>query len=152
MSNAAPAAYEPHDLLAYSLKHANKRLTEMTDTALGSLDIDGKDFGVLRVLVGAGLPSQQQVAETLGVDRTTMVAVLDRLEAKGVVARRPDPNDRRRNVVEVTERGLTIFQQADKAYAAVEQEFLASVTPTAARHFRQVLRAVTSAGPEASQE
>jgi DNA-binding MarR family transcriptional regulator len=143
MSNAS--AYEPQDLLAYLLKHATRRLTELTDAALAPLDIDGKDFGVLRVLIARKLPSQQQVAETLSVDRTTMVAVLDALESKGIVTRRPAPNDRRRNVVELTERGLELFRQAEKIYADTEREFLAEVTAESAAHFRAVLRAVTKA-------
>jgi DNA-binding MarR family transcriptional regulator len=142
MSNAA--AYEPHDLLGYLLKHATRRLTEMSDAALGAHGIDSKDFGVLRVIKGKKLASQQQVAETLGVDRTTMVAVLDALEAKGIVSRRPDPGDRRRNVVELTDRGQAVFHEAEQAYAATEEKFLAQVTPDAAGHFRAVLRAVTT--------
>jgi DNA-binding MarR family transcriptional regulator len=142
MSNVS--SYEPHDLLAYLLKHATRRLTDMVDTALEALDIDSKDFGVLRVLIAKDPQSQQQVAEALGVDRTTMVALLDTLEAKGIVTRRPDPKDRRRNVVELTERGLEAFHQAENAYADTEREFLAEVTTEAAGHFRSVLRTVTA--------
>ncbi|GAB6899101.1 MarR family winged helix-turn-helix transcriptional regulator [Kineosporia succinea] len=90
---------DPRDVLAYLLKHATAKLTAATDTALEPYGIDSKDFGALRVLAHREPASQLQVARTLGIDRTTMVALLDALERKGVVARRPDPADRRRNVV-----------------------------------------------------
>jgi DNA-binding MarR family transcriptional regulator len=45
------------------------------------------------------------VAQRLGIDRTTIVAMLDAFEAKGLVSRHPHPADRRCNVVELSESG-----------------------------------------------
>ena len=49
--------------------------------------------------------SQQQAATRLKVDRTTMVGILDALESKGLVARQAAGEDRRRNVVALTDAG-----------------------------------------------
>ena len=51
------------------------------------------------LLAGHEPASQQYAAKRLDVDRTTMVTVLDTLQAKGLVSRRPDSENRRRNVV-----------------------------------------------------
>ncbi|MEW2624177.1 MarR family transcriptional regulator [Streptomyces sp. NPDC048106] len=142
MPTPAPHAMEPHDALGYLVKHAHLRLTALTDAALAPFGIDSKDFGVLRVLVGREPMSQQAVAAKLGVDRTTMVALIDAFEAKGVVTRKPDPNDRRRNAIELTESGLALYREADAAYTAAEDEFLAPLDATVAAQFRQALRAV----------
>src|SRR5690242_133700 len=99
MSTDAGAGADPNEVLAYLLKHATSKLMALTDAALEPFGIDSKDFGTLRVLAHREPASQLQVAQTLGIDRTTMVAVLDALERKGIVLRRPDPTDRRRNVV-----------------------------------------------------
>ena len=139
---STPVGSDPRDVLAYLLKHATIRLTALTDAALEPLGIDGKDFGALRVLAHGAPASQLQVAQVLGIDRTTMVALLDALERKGIVTRRPDPADRRRNVVDLTEEGLRVYVAAQEAYDATEREFLAGVGAEAADDLRRTLRVV----------
>jgi DNA-binding MarR family transcriptional regulator len=142
MSSPPSSTREPHDLLGYLLKHASLELTERTDAALAPFRIDSKDFGALRVLAHREPTSQLQAAQTLGIDRTTMVTRLDALERKGVVSRRPDPADRRRNVVELTDAGLRAYEQAEEAFAEAEAEFLAVLSPSAAAQLRRALRAL----------
>ncbi|MET0426058.1 MAG: MarR family transcriptional regulator [Actinoplanes sp.] len=132
----------PHDVLGYLLKHANLKLTALTDAALQPFGIDSKDFGMLRVLAHREPASQLQVAQTLGIDRTTMVALLDALERKGIVRRRPDPGDRRKNVVELTEPGLAAYDSAEAAYREAETAFLAGISPSASSQLRRTLRAL----------
>jgi DNA-binding MarR family transcriptional regulator len=139
VSTDRPAA-TPLDVLGYLLKHATAQHAARTDAALAPLGIDSKDFGTLRVLAGREPASQLQVAQTLGIDRTTMVAVLDALERKGIVARRPDPADRRRNVVELTEQGTRTYEQAQLAYAQGEAEFLAPIDAAASDDLHRTLR------------
>ena len=140
MSTERSAAADPRDLLGYLLKHANLQLTALTDAALEGLGIDSKEFGTLRVLAHREPASQLDVAQRLGIDRTTMVAVLDVLERKGIVLRRPDPADRRRNIVELTDHGLQTFDAAEVAYREAESGFLAALSPSAAEQFRRTLR------------
>lgn len=134
------ATADPHDLLGYLLKHAYLQLTALTDAALERLGIDSKDFGTLRVLANGEPASQLQAAQRLSVDRTTMVAVLDDLERKDIVVRRPDPTDRRRNIVELTEQGRHTFEAAQAAYQDAERAFLTAVSPRAADQLRRTLR------------
>lgn len=140
MSTEASATADPHDVLGYLLKHATLKLMALTDAALEPCGIDSKDFGALRVLAHRPPTSQLQVAQTLGIDRTTMVALLDVLERKGIVTRRPDPADRRRNVVELTDHGLRTYDAARVAYGKAESAFLAAVSPDAADQLRRTLR------------
>ncbi|MGI5215448.1 MarR family winged helix-turn-helix transcriptional regulator [Plantactinospora sp. CA-290183] len=140
MSTEPSATADPHDLLGYLLKHANLQLTALTDAGLERLGIDSKDFGTLRVLAHREPASQLQVAQRLGIDRTTMVAILDALERKGIVIRRPDPADRRRNVVGLTDQGLRTYHAAEAAYREAENAFLAAISSNAADQFRRTLR------------
>lgn len=130
----------PHSILGYLLKHANMRLIELADAAMAPLGIDSKDYGVLRILVWQKPMSQQQLAQTLSVDRTTMVALLDALEAKNIVTRQPDPTDRRRNIVELTEPGRKVFRRADAAYQTAEKELLAPVDAATGEQLRKTLQ------------
>lgn len=140
VSTEPNAAAGLHEILGYLLKHATLKLTALTDAALEPLGIDSKDFGALRVLAHQEATSQLQVAQTLGIDRTTMVALLDVLERKGIITRRPDPADRRRNVVELTEQGMRTYDAAQVAYRKAESAFLASISPNATDQLRRTLR------------
>lgn len=142
MSRPGDDAAAPIDLLGYLLKHAHLRFTALTDAALEPFGIDSKDLGALRVLADHEPRSQLQVAQVLGVDRTTMVALLDALEGKGILTRRPAPDDRRRNVVELSERGVQTYEAAVAAYREAEEAFLAALDEGGATQLRQALRAL----------
>ena len=125
--------------LGYLLKHAQLRLFELTTAALEPFGLDGRQLAVL-VVLGSGEPaSQQDAAQQLGIDRTTMVAFVDALERKGLVWRRPHAQDRRKNVVELTETGRDTLDRARKASDAAEQQFLAPLSAPLARQLRQAL-------------
>lgn len=136
---------ELHRRLGYLLKHARLRMTELTTKALAPYGIDGRELAVLLVLSGGGPSSQQQAAQRLGIDRTTMVAMLDTLEGKGLVARHPDADDRRRNVVELTAAGQDTLRRATTASDAAEREFLAPLSQRAARDLVDSLQAIVTA-------
>jgi DNA-binding MarR family transcriptional regulator len=130
--------------LGYLLKHAQLQMAELTAKALTPCGIDGRELGVLLVLAGHEPASQQQAAQRLGIDRTTMVALLDTLEGKGLVTRHPHADDRRRNVVELTGAGRRTLRRAAGASDDAEREFLAPLSPQAARQLRNSLQTIVT--------
>lgn len=128
--------------LGYLLKHAQLQMAELTGKALAPFGVDGRELAVLFVLAEHEPTSQQQAARRLGIDRTTMVAMLDTLEGKGLVSRHPDAEDRRRNVVELTGDGQDILRRATKASDDAEREFLAPLSPRAAQQLRDSLQTI----------
>jgi DNA-binding MarR family transcriptional regulator len=125
--------------LGYLFKHAERLMSGLHVDALAPFAIDARELGVLLVIDSFEPASQQQVAERIGVDRTTMVAIIDALETKGIIARRPDPADRRRNVVELTRAGQDILKRATAASDAAEAELLAPLTPDESEQLRDLL-------------
>lgn len=125
--------------LGYLLKHAGLRLGELTGPALEPYAIDGREFAVLSVLRTREPLSQLAAAQRLGIDRTTMVALLDGLERKRLVARRPHPDDRRKNAVELTGHGREVLESATRAVEAAEEAFLAPLPGDDARALRDLL-------------
>jgi DNA-binding MarR family transcriptional regulator len=130
---------EPNEVLGYLLKHAHLALEGYTDAALARFGITSRDLGALRVIAGGEAKSQQDVAGILGVDRTSMVALLDALEQAGIVARRPSEQDRRRNVIELTKPGREIFVQAEQSSLAVEKDFVGGLGDEGASDLRRAL-------------
>ncbi len=128
--------------LAYLFKHAERLMSERHVDALAPVGIHARDLGVLLAIDSNEPASQQQIAQRLGIDRTTMVALIDALEAKGIIARRPDAEDRRRNVVELTPAGQGILRQAIAASDAAEAELLAPLSAEEGELLRDLLARV----------
>ena len=110
--------------LGYLLKHAQIRLSDVVERVLAPFGIGGRELAVLLVLATEYPLSQLEVAGRLHVDRTTMVGLIDELERKGLVGRRRSPEDRRKNIVELTAEGRDTLERAERARAEVEAEFL----------------------------
>lgn len=129
---------DPH--LGYLLKHAQLRFFELGAVALAPLGITGREAAVLRA-IDAGRPvSQGEIARAMNVDRTTMVALIDDLQLKGLVQRRQDLDDRRKNVVELTDAGGTTVRRAAEAVEQAERDFLAPLSAAETAQFRRTLR------------
>ncbi len=119
--------------LGYLLKHAYLGLAAELDTALAPFRLIPRELGVLAVIAASPeQPSQLEIAARIGLDRTTMVGVVDSLESKGYVERHRSDRDRRRNVVTLTPAGRTCLEEAEEARERVERDFLAPLDETSA--------------------
>jgi DNA-binding MarR family transcriptional regulator len=90
------------------------------------------DYSVLRVLELIGPPyrmSPTELAEILLRSSGGMTQILDRLERAGLVARAPDPDDRRKVVVELTAEGLAMADDANSTYASEREQLLEGLSP-----------------------
>jgi DNA-binding MarR family transcriptional regulator len=124
--------------IGYLLKHAQARFQRIQLDALSPLGLNGRMLAVLVEAASAPGP-QQRIGERLGVDRTTMVALIDGLEAAGFVERRNDPSDRRGRIVHLTLVGERALADGLKASQRVEAEFLKPLQGSQQEQFRAML-------------
>ena len=148
MSQPVPDALASR--LGYLLKHVQQRLVEAAGPVMAPFGIDGRELAVLTVLAAHAPLSQQEAAEQLRVDRTTMVALVDTLEAKGLVERHRSAQDRRKNTVVLTPAGRNCLGDAATARDEVEREFLAPLGDTRSRQFVRALQILASEPDEAN--
>src|SRR3954452_23347778 len=134
--------------LTYLLKRVLVDLEELHAEHLAPVGVSGRELAVLLLLDGRDPASQQQAAGRLGVDRTTMVGLVDGLEAKGLVARRANAEDRRRNVLELTEDGHTTLARAVSASNKAEQQLLAALDDAESTQLRTLLTRLARVRPE----
>ncbi|MBI1920613.1 MAG: MarR family transcriptional regulator [Geobacter sp.] len=76
-----------------------------------------------------GNPSMQQVAEELGMDVTTFSRQAKTLETKRLIIRSSSPDDRRVNLLSLTDRGLQVLAQIDHYMEAKMEQIFSSMTP-----------------------
>jgi len=110
-------------LVGYGLRRAQAVVFSDFLNSVGKLGVSPGQFGVLVLIKeNAGL-SQSALAKALGIERSTMVAVIDRLESQGWVARVTSETDRRSYALKLTTSGAKL---------------LARVTPKVRAHERQI--------------
>jgi MarR family transcriptional regulator, transcriptional regulator for hemolysin len=98
-----------------------------------------------------GERTQQEIAELAGLDKSTLVLTLDRLEERGLVERRVSDADRRARVVAVTPRGGALYRTAQKAYDEVTRETLRRLGAQGMRTFVRGLQGLVEGdGPLAT--
>lgn len=141
-SNDSPPQRPVRDRFGYLLKHARERLSTLSAEGYAPFGINGRELAVLTVLADGEPPSQLEAAQRLSIDRTTMVALLDELESKGLVERSADPRDRRRNIVVLTTKGRECLIGATRATDEAERAFLAPLGEADGERLRQMLRDV----------
>ncbi len=90
------------------------------------------DYVVLTALAQTAAPTQAQLATATGRDKTRLIGNLDRLEAMQLLARRPDPSDRRNRIITLTPKGRSVFDHCRSVIRAMESDLLAGL-PAARR-------------------
>jgi DNA-binding MarR family transcriptional regulator len=120
-----------------------------TAQALESLDLTPALFGLLNFLGAREGAIQQEIGSAMGIDPSTMVALVDKLERAGLARRRPHPDDRRAREVLITAKGRRALERARRMAAEVEEEVLQGLSASERRQLLALLRrALTTAPPQ----
>ena len=120
---------------------------ELAKRRLKPLGLSAQLCGVLNLLA-TGPASQHQLGAQLGIDRTTVVELIDELEEKGVVVRHRNPRDRRSYALSLTPRGRTVQKRAAKAFDAAADEFFSALKPAEREALTGMLRRIISVADE----
>ncbi len=109
-----------------------------------------REFVVLDILADEDAPSQQDLAHRLGINRTIMVRLLDRLQEAGHVVRTRNPANRRTYVLSLTEAGRTALDGMRQAVADRDARLTGALTePERQRLTALLTRLVADDGPSA---
>ena len=125
--------------LTWLLHRAAQRLRSATGEQAERHGIQLRDYIVLSALDKTPNLTQVELAKALGLDKTTLMSQLDRLERIGLVVRRSDPRDRRARIPEITEAGITLRAKVASAASRVEAAALDGFRQDQVQLFRQML-------------
>jgi MarR family transcriptional regulator, transcriptional regulator for hemolysin len=113
--------------LAWLLYRAHWALATELAAALAPIGVSARGYHILRAAL-SGERTQTELAEMVGLDKTTMVVALDELEAAGLAERNPAPADRRARIIAVTSAGKRKVAAADKVKERVQAEVLGELS------------------------
>jgi MarR family transcriptional regulator, transcriptional regulator for hemolysin len=115
--------------------------------ALETVGLTPALFALLNVIGAREGAIQQELGSAMGIDRSTMVALIDQLESAGLAKRRPSATDRRARQIEITPKGRRLLQRARRMVAQVEDEVLAGLTAEERRELEALLRRALDSAP-----
>jgi MarR family transcriptional regulator, lower aerobic nicotinate degradation pathway regulator len=126
----------PSRLLNFAAGYAQRLVAEK----LATLDARKWHYATLAALEEFGPDSQSGLSSRTGIYRSDLVATINELTARGFVVRAPDPDDRRRNAITLTDAGRRHLYRLDALIAYAEAEFLAPLSPAERAEFTRILK------------
>jgi len=106
--------------------HASRRFAER----IADADLNPPLFRVLNLVAAAEGQSQQAIAAAIEIPPSRMVALVDELEQRGLVERRPKPEDRRVRALFLTAKGKRCLERGRKIAAEHEKELTKGMNAT----------------------
>jgi DNA-binding MarR family transcriptional regulator len=121
------------------LSRANARAQAIRLDAFAAANSSGYISRLLASLADEGEASQAQLSRRTGIDPSDVVAALNEMAVNGLVTRRRDASDARRNVVAMTARGRAELRRLDAVVAGIQERFLAPLTGAERRQLLEML-------------
>jgi DNA-binding MarR family transcriptional regulator len=130
------------------LNHIRHTVSRRLSAHLERYDLTLAQFGVLAQLQAVPDLSQQKLADWLFVTKGNIVGMLNRLEDRGLVERRPDPQDGRTHMVSLTQQGAALAARVVPEHEELVAACLAVIAPEEQRTLHQLLHTLDRAlGP-----
>jgi DNA-binding MarR family transcriptional regulator len=118
-----------------------------TAEMLGTIGLTPALFALLNVIGAREGAIQQELGAALGIDRSTMVSLIDQLESAGLATRRPSATDRRAREIAITAKGRRTLQRARDLILQVEDEVLAGLSTEERGELLALLRRALDSAP-----
>ncbi|HEX5118442.1 MAG TPA: MarR family transcriptional regulator [Pseudonocardiaceae bacterium] len=133
------SAEDRDDSLADAFRSVARLLRKVSAESLARWDLTPSQFRALRVLTYHAALRPSELSEHLRIAPRSTTEVLDGLAAKGLVARSPDPEDRRATLVTPTEHGREVAEQIRSASGSESARVFAKLTPADRAQLSRIL-------------
>jgi DNA-binding MarR family transcriptional regulator len=125
--------------ITWLLHRAAQRMHVVTGEHAEKYGLQLREYIILSAMQKTPGLTQVELAKAVGLDKTTLMSQLDRLEQQGLVIRRPDPRDRRARMPEITQAGNDLRAQVADASATAEARALSGFAADDVATFRRML-------------
>jgi DNA-binding MarR family transcriptional regulator len=120
-SKQSDAATPPFRSVGFMLSTLGYAVSRRFHRVLAPLELEPSEFAVLRAVGFSEGQSQHALADWLHISPSRMVAIVDQLEARTLLERRPQPGDRRVRTLHLTPEGRKLLAQAFRLAKQLEQ-------------------------------
>jgi DNA-binding MarR family transcriptional regulator len=129
------------DTLGEQFGAVARRLRAASMASLSAWDVTPSQMRAVRILTGhdGGMRSSALAAH-LHIAPRSATEVIDALEGKGLVARSPDPTDRRATLVSLTPRGVALMDEVRRARGLESERLFERLSRTDRAHLSRILR------------
>ncbi len=134
--------YRLDDQIGYMLRLAHQRHVNIFSTHIGE-DLTPTQFTVLARLLEIGASTQNSLGRQAGMDVATITGVVSRLQNRGLVSKRPAPDDKRMHLVELTPEGRRTVKRAVAAAIEISRLTLATLDKAEQQTLLRLLRKLT---------
>jgi MarR family transcriptional regulator, lower aerobic nicotinate degradation pathway regulator len=132
----------PQELVSsplFLLKKLGMAAKEQSLDAYEAAGVHPYHYAILTLLDEGGRDTQGAIADALGYDRGQLVGLLDEMEESDLVERRRDPDDRRRQIVQMTPVGKKTLGKLRTVSRRLDDEFLAPLDEEQRRELQELL-------------
>lgn len=133
---------------SFQLERLRRRTRDGVESALATKETTLREYWVLTCLVEEAAASQSYLSDTLAIDASDMVRLIDALETRGWAKRERDPKDRRRQIVASTKKGAKIQKELSTLVSAAEDAALDESTSKQLKHLRKLAHTIIAADAE----
>jgi DNA-binding MarR family transcriptional regulator len=116
-----------------------RQLRHMSQETLAPWDITPSQLRALRVLMRRGVMRLSELSDHLHIAARSTTEVVDALEARGLMRRRPDPDDRRATLVGLTEHGTSVLDAIRAARGTETERAFGRLSETDRAHLARIL-------------
>jgi DNA-binding MarR family transcriptional regulator len=108
--------------VGYTLRRAQLSTYELFSSTMDAFDVRPSQFAVLVLIRSNPGLTQSSICSALGIQKTNFVALLDKLEDRGLTVRRKVGGDRRSSALHLTPAGETFVAEMEAAHDAMEKK------------------------------
>ncbi|WP_275987799.1 MarR family winged helix-turn-helix transcriptional regulator [Mycolicibacterium sphagni] len=124
-----------------------RELIAAEEPVLAAHEVSMWGYVVLSALDAAPMRTQAALAATIGADKTRIIRDLDELQQRGLIERRPDPDDRRVRLLAITEAGRAVKNAVQAEIQRGEEHWLGVLDAEERRTFLRVLSRLSAGEP-----
>ncbi|NQV56151.1 MAG: MarR family transcriptional regulator [Rhodospirillales bacterium] len=130
--------------MGYHMRRAQLRIFQDFAETMRDVQITPGQFGVLALIASNPGMTQSACARAVGIERSTMVAVIDALEQRKLVERRPSPVDKRSYALVLTMGGIKLMEELRPLVRRHEDRLTAGLSGPERRQLIDLLRRLSA--------
>jgi DNA-binding MarR family transcriptional regulator len=139
---SSPDSGVPFRSVGFTLSSIGYAVARRFREILAPLELEPREFALLRAVGAAEGQTQQAIGGRLQIPPSRMVAFVDALEARGLLERRLNPEDRRTRALHLTDAGRDLLERAFALAAAHERDLCAGLSAAEREQLLDLLQRV----------